>query len=228
MRLIAEDLAGGRGDVQLFGNLNFTVEPQQALIITGANGIGKSTLLRIIAGLLPSIHGSIRLDDGEGLMRVHHHCHYLGSQNAMKPALSVYENLQFWQNFQGDWQGWYDSSIADTEALSIDAALEVVGLSGIDHFPYAYLSTGQKRRTTIAALLCAYRPVWLLDEPTSGLDLQAQAMFAGLMRNHLQKGGMIIAATHIPLGLEDADNQLINELRMEDYIVTDEDYIDDM
>jgi heme exporter protein A len=133
----------------------------------------------------------------------------------MKPALSVYENLKFWQDFHG-------SPLHD-----IDEALEIVGLYNIDHLPYGYLSTGQKRRVTIATLLCSHRPLWLLDEPTSGLDTHAQAMFAGVMQEHLKKGGMIVAVTHIALGLErgleQAGTDAVQYLRLEDYRPQDDD-----
>ena len=108
----------------------------------------------------------------------------------MKPALSVRENLLFWQKFNGE------------PRLNIDEALEAVDLPGIEHLPFGYLSTGQKRRVSIAKLLVSYRPLWIVDEPTAGLDKASEARFAELMRGHMQEGGMIVAATHIPLGLD--------------------------
>ena len=209
MRLVAENLSGERGDNLLFNSLCTSLKDGQALIITGPNGAGKSTLLRIIAGLLPASDGAVWLETEDGQEPVMAHSHYLSTLNAMKPALSVYENLKFWQDFHG-------SPLHD-----IDEALEIVGLYNIDHLPYGYLSTGQKRRVTIATLLCSHRPLWLLDEPTSGLDTHAQAMFAGVMQGHLKKGGMIIAVTHIALGLErgleQAGTDAVQYLRLEDY-----------
>lgn len=205
MRLVAENLSGERGDNLLFNALCASLESRQALIITGANGAGKSTLLRIIAGLLPASQGAVWLETDEGDVPVAAHSHYLSTLNAMKPSLTVYENLKFWQDFHGN------------PHCTIDEALEIVGLYNIDHLPYGYLSTGQKRRVTIATLLCSHRRVWLLDEPTSGLDADAQAMFAAVMRDHLQKGGLIIAVTHIALGLEQDDNRHVQHLRLEDY-----------
>jgi heme exporter protein A len=115
----------------------------------------------------------------------------------MKPTLSVTENLAFWRDFCGD------------ARLDTEEALEAVGLGGIGHLPFGYLSTGQRRRTAIARLLVSYRPLWLLDEPTSGLDKASEGRLAGLMKAHCQAGGIIVAATHLPLGLEQAE-----ELRM--------------
>lgn len=214
MRLVAENLSGERGENLLFNSVCASLQSHQALIITGANGTGKSTLLRIIAGLLPALHGAVWLEGEDGDLPVSTCSHYLSALNAMKPALTVYENLKFWQDFHGN------------PLCTIDEALEIVGLFNIDHLPYGYLSTGQKRRVSIATLLCSHRALWLLDEPTSGLDLQAQAMFAGVMRDHLQKGGMIVAVTHIALGLEEGsaiDEVRIKHLRLEDYLPQDQD-----
>ncbi|RUY30933.1 heme ABC exporter ATP-binding protein CcmA [Mesorhizobium sp. M7A.F.Ca.US.001.04.1.1] len=197
MRLIAENLGGERGGDAVFSGIGFALEECQALIVTGPNGSGKSTLLRIIAGLLPAAEGSVRIegvmkveDGGAAFPSVASACHYLGHQNAMKPALSVAENLRFWRDFNGDGQ------------LGVEEALETVGLGGIGHLPFGYLSTGQRRRAAIARLLVSHRPLWLLDEPTAGLDKAAEARFAGLMARHCADGGMIVAATHLPLGIE--------------------------
>ncbi|RUU10036.1 heme ABC exporter ATP-binding protein CcmA [Mesorhizobium sp. M7A.T.Ca.TU.009.01.3.2] len=197
MRLIAENLGGERGGEAVFSGIDFVLEERQALIVTGPNGSGKSTLLRVIAGLLPVAQGSVRIegtmkieDGDEAFPSVASACHYLGHQNAMKPALSVAENLRFWRDFNGDGQ------------LGVEEALETVGLGGIGHLPFGYLSTGQRRRAAIAKLLVSHRPLWLLDEPTAGLDKASEARFAELMAKHCKGGGMIVAATHLPLGIE--------------------------
>jgi heme exporter protein A len=190
MRLVAENLGGERGGEHLFSGLDFTVSAGQALLVTGPNGAGKSTLLRIIAGLLPQTDGKLRLEGApaefDGLVAA---AHYLGHLNAMKPVLSIEENLRFWQSFNGN------------GPCSITEALERVSLGDIGHLPFGYLSTGQKRRASIARLLLSERPVWLLDEPTAGLDKASELQFAGLMQAHLKGGGIIVAATHLPLGL---------------------------
>ena len=193
MRLIAENLGGERGGERLFSGLDFTVSAGEALLVTGPNGAGKSTLLQIIAGLLLQADGTLRLegepDAYEGLVAA---SHYLGHLNAMKPVLSINENLRFWQEFNG------------TGQHSIEEALEFVSLGDIGHLPFGYLSTGQKRRASIARLLISDRPVWLLDEPTAGLDKASELQFARLMQSHLNEGGIIVAATHLPLGLDGA------------------------
>ncbi|GLQ80293.1 cytochrome c biogenesis ATP-binding export protein CcmA [Mesorhizobium huakuii] len=194
MRLIAEDLGGERGGEAVFSGIGFALDPGQALVVTGPNGSGKSTLLRIIAGLLPKAEGRLLLENGgDDFPSVASACHYLGHQNAMKTALSVAENLRFWRDFNG--RG--DSGVEE--------ALETVGLGGIGHLPFGYLSTGQRRRAAIAKLLVSHRPLWLLDEPTAGLDKASEARFAGLMTKHCVAGGMIVAATHLPLGIEAAE-----------------------
>lgn len=190
MRLVALGLSAERSGETIFADLDFVIEAGSALLVTGPNGAGKSTLLRIIAGLLAPLSGDVRLEGADAFPSLQSACHYLGHNNAMKPALSVRENLGFWQAFNGE------------ARLDIDEALERVGLEGIDHLPFGYLSTGQKRRVSIAKLLVSTRPVWLLDEPTAGLDKVSEGRFAGIMQGHLGEGGIIVAATHLPLGLE--------------------------
>ncbi len=119
--------------------------------------------------------------------------HYLGHRDAQKPALSVTENLDFWRDFLGG------------EVGGTGECLEQVGLSHAVDLPAAYLSAGQRRRLSLARLLAVRRPIWLLDEPTTALDAAGQAMFTGLMRDHLARGGLIVAATHGPLGIEARD-----------------------
>ncbi|MBJ6720136.1 MAG: heme ABC exporter ATP-binding protein CcmA [Brucella sp.] len=190
MRLEAENLAGERGGETIFAGLSFALSEGEALVVTGPNGSGKSTLLRIICGLLQPEAGKVELREDGTVLPVRAACHYLGHQNAMKPALSVRENLSFWQKFNGAAQS------------EIDEALEAVDLPGVEHLPFGYLSTGQKRRVSIAKLLVSHRPLWIVDEPTAGLDKSSEARFAEIMRGHMREGGMIVAATHIPLGLE--------------------------
>lgn len=193
MRLVVEGLGGARGGETVFSGLSFSLDEGEALVVTGPNGSGKSTMLRILAGLLAPESGSVRLEGGgEECPTPASACHFLGHDNAMKTVLTVGENLAFWRDFNGE------------PHLSPDEALEMVGLAGIGHLPFGYLSTGQRRRAAIARLLVSYRPLWLLDEPTAGLDAASERQFAALMEAHLEDGGMIVAATHIELGLESA------------------------
>lgn len=192
MRLVAEKLAGERGGEIVFSDISFSLGAGEALVVTGPNGSGKSTMLRIVAGLLPAASGTALLEGGgEEWPTIASACHYLGHANAMKTALTVEENLSFWRDFLGH------------PHLAIDEALEMVGLPDIGHLPFGYLSTGQKRRVSIARLLVSYRPVWLVDEPTAGLDKASEKGFEELMQLHLEEGGIIVAATHLPLELTD-------------------------
>jgi heme exporter protein A len=188
MRLKADELACNRGGRQVFQNLSFGLSNGEAMLVTGRNGAGKSSLLRMIAGLVRIAAGRLELDGGEPDTPLAEQCHYLGHQDAMKPSLSVEENLQFWAEFLG-------------VRCAIEAALEAVDLGPLTGLPAAYLSAGQRRRLSIARLVAVPRPIWLLDEPTSALDSPSQKRLAGLMSSHLAGGGMIIAAAHGPIGL---------------------------
>jgi len=206
MRLSAEDLSGERGGWTVFSNVTFALDSGQALVLSGPNGSGKSTLLRVVAGLLPVAGGRVAFQGEGAFTDLESSIHYLGHQNAMKTALSVDENLSFWRIQAG------------TPHLDIGEALEMVGLESVRHLPFGYLSTGQKRRISIAKLLVSYRPVWLLDEPTAGLDRASEAQFTELMTAHCEDGGMIVAATHLPLGLEDAKELRLSGLDGNDNI----------
>lgn len=195
MRLIAENLSVRRGDDLLFTGISFTLEQGQALVVTGRNGTGKSTLLRTVAGLISAEEGTIRLAVASGWSerRPAEASHYLGHRNAMKQELTVRENLSFWKNWLSDFEA--------KPSLSVEDAAGAVGLDGITHLPFGYLSAGQQRRFAMAKLLVAFRPIWILDEPTAALDASADRLFAGLVETHLADGGMVLAATHQPLGL---------------------------
>jgi heme exporter protein A len=199
MRLSGSDLGCIRGGRQVFQDLSFAVGAGEALVVTGPNGVGKSTLLRLVAGLVRPAQGRLALDGGDPELTIGEQAHYLGHQDALKPALSVRENLDFWADFLGGAAGQAKDA----------AALAAVGLDGLAHLPAAYLSAGQRRRLSLARLVAVARPIWLLDEPTSALDAAAQAMLAGLMRAHLAGGGLILAATHGPIGLDG-----VKELRL--------------
>ncbi|MDR6755699.1 heme exporter protein A [Mycoplana sp. BE70] len=195
IRLVAEGLSAKRGEDLIFRDISFEIEAGRALVVKGPNGSGKSTLLRVVAGLLPRESGKVRFS-GEGsqdIETVAAACHYLGHRNAMKRELTVVENLRFWKAFFGDSAG--------GNGMDVEEAAEAVGLGGIVHLPFGYLSAGQQRRMAMAKLLVAWRPVWILDEPTAALDTAAEMMFAGLVKEHLKRGGIALAATHQPLGL---------------------------
>ena len=189
MRLSGRGVRCVRGGREVFSGLDFQASAGEALAVIGANGSGKTSLLRMIAGLLTIADGSIGLEDGERELTLPEQAHYLGHRDALKPALSVIENLAFWRDFLGG------------EASDSRASLAAVGLDHAVDLPAAYLSAGQRRRLSIARLLAVRRPIWLLDEPTNALDAAGQNMFAALMKDHLGRGGLIVAATHIPLGI---------------------------
>ncbi|WP_420131285.1 heme ABC exporter ATP-binding protein CcmA [Rhodopseudomonas sp.] len=190
MRLRGLGLRCIRGGREVFDGLDVEVAGGEALALVGHNGAGKTSLLRLIAGLLQPAAGSITLEGGEADTPVAEQAHYLGHRDALKPSLSVSENLSFWREFLG----------GDTTDLA--AAIASVGLAHAAELPAAYLSAGQRRRLSIARLLVVRRPIWLLDEPTSALDVKGQELFVKLMLDHLAGGGLIVAATHLPLGIE--------------------------
>jgi heme exporter protein A len=183
----------------VFTGLSFAVSSGEALAVTGRNGAGKSSLLRTIIGLARITHGTLTLEGGDPELTIPEQAHYLGHQDALKSSLSVGENLQFWASFLG------------ARDAQIRPALDAVGLEDLIDLPAAYLSAGQRRRLSIARLLAVKRPIWLLDEPTSTLDASAQNRLTSLMRAHLSEGGLLMAATHGPIGLGS-----IPELQLED------------
>ena len=187
MRLDVTGLAVRRGTETIFEGVGFSLGAGEGLLVTGPNGAGKSTLLRAIAGFIRPLAGSCRMSGAGEETDPSAHCHFLGPVNAMKPALSVRENLGFWRGLGG------------TPALTPAEALEKVDLPHVLDLPFAYLSTGQRRRVAIARLFVTKRPLWLVDEPTSGLDAQSEAVFARLLGDHLASGGIAIAATHLPI-----------------------------
>ena len=189
--LHADDLACRRGGRLIFEGLAFRLGNGEAIALTGRNGAGKSSLLTMLCGRLRPDAGTIRLE-GAADAPPSELIHLIGHRDGLKVALTARENLAFAQALLGD------------AALSVEAALAAVGLPHVAALPVGYLSAGQRRRVAMARLLVSRRPFWLLDEPMSALDLAAQTMLLGLMRDHLAQGGAILAATHGPLGLDEA------------------------
>ncbi|HEY1838052.1 MAG TPA: heme ABC exporter ATP-binding protein CcmA [Rhizomicrobium sp.] len=182
-----------RGGRVVFRDVSFRVRAGEALTIEGANGSGKTSLLRMIAGFLAPQAGSIVLardgtDIADGEERGKH-IGWLGHQDGVKPQMTPVETLRFFANLYG--------VVADASA-----ALDSVGLARAAELPCRYLSAGQKKRLALARLKISARPLWLLDEPLSALDTQGKALLRDLIERHCASGGMAIAATHEPLDVD--------------------------
>jgi heme exporter protein A len=188
LRLTASELGCIRGSRRVLNDINLQLPAGEALALVGSNGSGKSSLLRLVAGLLRPSAGRIELAGGTAECTIAEQAHYLGHLDALKPSLTVIENLHFWASYLG--------------GGTPTPALAAVGLEGLADLPAAYLSAGQRRRLSLARLIAVARPIWLLDEPTSALDSAGQVRLVDLMRQHLVGGGLIMAATHGPLGIE--------------------------
>lgn len=170
-----------RGLLPVFDNLSGDVKAGGALALYGANGSGKTSLLRIMAGLLPPDAGTCSVPQAAGQI------HYLGHADGLKAAFSVAEMLAVWA-------GLYAAAPFDAASL-----LAELGLAGRGPQKIGDLSAGQKRRLTLARLIIAPRPLWLLDEPLTALDRQGRALVHEMAQAHLAAQGMIIAASHEPL-----------------------------
>lgn len=182
MELNVIGLSVARGGIPVLEGLDFTLRAGEALILRGPNGVGKTTVLRTVAGLQPPLAGTIGLER-EAMA-------YAGHADGIKSTLTVRENLDFWAAIFG--------------TGSIQPALEAFDLTALSDRAAGALSAGQKRRLGLARMVVTGRPVWVLDEPTVSLDVSAVALFAAAVRSHLAGGGMALMATHIDLGLTEA------------------------
>ena len=188
MLLKADNLQCERGGRVVFRECNFALKAGELMMLTGPNGSGKSSLLRLIAGLNEAAEGTLALDGGQAELSIGQQAHLIAHQEAVKAALTVFENLDFWRNFLG--------------GGDVGQALAAFDLTRLSAYPAGLLSSGQKRRLALARLVLVPRVLWLLDEPTVGLDNVSQERLSKVMAEQLARGGMIIAATHVPLGLE--------------------------
>ena len=200
--LVAENLACRRGDRLIFAGLSCRASAGGALLVIGANGSGKSSLLRVLATLLMPTAGRLLWDGvpvAETLPRYRCAIHYLGHLDALKPALSPRETLLFWAAQRGAWPE------------HVEPALAAFGLEAIADWPCRWLSAGQRRRVALARLVAAPAPVWLLDEPTAALDRDGEERLAAALAAHRAGGGIAVIATHAPIAAEDAATLAIDE-----------------
>ena len=191
--ILASELACERGGRPVFSGLGFELESGRALILGGRNGSGKSSLLRLLAGLLRPAGGSLAWDEApvfDDLSRHAGRIHYLGHLDAVKPNLTVTENLDFWAGLQ--------------QGRHAEEALIHFGLDALAKEPARLLSSGQRRRLALARLLAAPRELWLLDEPSVGLDTASRQRLENALADHLSAGGMAVIATHQALELAGA------------------------
>lgn len=182
MSLGFDQVACLRGGRLLFEGLSFALTPGGAGLVTGPNGAGKSSLIRIAAGLLAPAAGRVT---GEGARAL------LGEAAALDPELSLARALRFWARIDGD-------------ADRVDAALAAVALDALAQVPVRLLSTGQRRRAALARVIASGAPVWLLDEPANGLDTASVALLEAAIAAHRAGGGIVLAATHLPLAMPGA------------------------
>jgi heme exporter protein A len=194
VKLLAENVTIERGGRAVLSGVDFAVQGGEALILTGANGAGKTTLLRAVAGLLAPVDGRITLQGGDPEASVGEQCHLTGHANAVKQSLTVAENAAFWGHVLAQRNG--------PPSSRVEAILNGFGLAALADIPARFLSAGQSRRLGLCRLLLAHRPIWLLDEPTVSLDAASAAMLAVEIDGHVSRGGIVIAATHLPLGLK--------------------------
>lgn len=200
--LKADNVTCFRGARRLFTALSFTVQRGRLLAVTGENGSGKTSLLRMLCGLLPAEQGRILWHDEDVRACKERYLAsllFIGHLNSLKDDLTPVENVTISTRLAGE---------ESSEGTTCEA-LEAVGLArAIHRLPTRVLSQGQKRRVSLARLWLSQRPLWILDEPFAALDVSATSLLAQQLRSHLNKGGIVVAATHqeIDVGADRLDH----------------------
>src|SRR6516164_9725300 len=196
--LVAEDLACRRGERLVFAGLSFRLRPGGALVLTGANGSGKTSLLRLLAGLIVPAAGRLAWGETPIAGDVAEHrtrLHYVGHQDGVKPGLTPRETLAFWAALRG--------RELRREAPTVEAALAAFALEPVADWPCRWLSAGQRRRLALARLLLTPAPLWLLDEPIAALDDDNQLRLERAIAEHRAASGRVVLATHIAIEMDD-------------------------
>jgi heme exporter protein A len=212
--LVGEQLACRRGERNVFGGVSFCLPSGAALIVTGANGSGKTSLLRILAGLSPPATGKLAWGGspiGQDLAAHRAQLHYVGHQDAVKPGLTPRETLAFWAALRG-----WDIHGAKPR---IEAALGAFALAAVADWPCRWLSAGQRRRLALARLCASEAPLWLLDEPISALDAENRSRLEKLLAAHRAVGGRVVLTTHIPLEIGAATRLILDDFTSADHEV---------
>jgi heme exporter protein A len=194
LMLQARALCCVRGERTLFQDLNLTVSDGECLHVRGENGVGKTSLLRLLTGLSKPEAGEI-LWGGQSISKdiasYHRALLFLGHRDALKEDLTALENLQLYADLDG-------VALSDEKALS---ALWRFGLRGREYLPVNYLSAGQKRRVLMARMLTRQAKLWILDEPFNALDIHAMQALQGLISEHVEQGGLVVFTSHQEVGL---------------------------
>jgi heme exporter protein A len=204
--LIGEDLACRRGERLIFSGLGFRLPAGGALVLSGTNGSGKSSLLRLLAGFLPAASGRLMWGTqpvAADLAGHHARLHYVGHADALKPALTPREQLGFWSALRG--------LSRRQAAAAVEAAIAAFALEPVADWPCRWLSAGQRRRVALARLLAAPAPLWLLDEPLTALDEASQAGLQAIVVAHRDGGGRVVVATHAPLAVAGARRLVLDD-----------------
>jgi len=207
--LVGEDLGCRRGERRVFAGLSFHLPSGGALVLTGANGSGKTSLLRLLAGLIPPasgrlVWGSAPIEHDPAAHRAR--LHYVGHQDGVKPDLTPRETLAFWAALRG------------FKTPRLDEALAAFALAPVADWPCRWLSAGQRRRLALARLCATTAPLWLLDEPISALDHENQVRLEEVIAAHRAAGGRIVVTTHMSIEIAAA-----GRLVLDDFAPTDED-----